>query len=251
VLEGDLRQLFFLKSVVNTFSEATSLKVNLIKSMMLLINVSEERLDLLARTFGCSKGTFPFTYLGLPMGLTKPRVQDYIPLISKCEKRLGSVSTFLSQAGRLELTNVVFTSLPTFYMCTLALPKTVIQRIDSFGKHCLWRGNDINDRKPPKAAWEMVCKPKEEGGLGVIDVELQNEALLLKNLSKFFNKQDIPWVQMVWEKHYRNGKLPGHVKKGSFWWRDILKLLPKFKELARVELQNGSSILFWQDNWNA
>jgi hypothetical protein len=140
VLEGDPRQLFFLKSVINTFSEAIGLKVNLQKSMMLPINVSEERLDLLARTFGCFKGSFPFTYLGLPMGLTKPRIEDFTPLINKCEARLGSVSTFLSQAGRLELTNVVFTSLPTYYMCTFALPKTVIKTIDSFRKHCLWRG---------------------------------------------------------------------------------------------------------------
>jgi len=66
----------------------------------------------------------------------------------------------------------------------------------------------------------MVCKTKEKGGLGVIDIEKQNEALLLKNLNKFFNKKDIPWVQLIWEKYYRNGKLLGHTKKGSFWWRD-------------------------------
>jgi len=77
-------------------------------------------------------------------------------------------------------------------MCTLALPKTVIQRIDKFRKHCLWRGNDINARKPPEAAWKMVCRTKEEGGLGVIDIEQQNKALLMKNLDKFYNKNDIP-----------------------------------------------------------
>lgn len=54
----------------------------------------------------------------------------------------------------------------------------------------------------------MVCTPKEEGGLGVINLEKQNEALVLKNLDKFFNKKDIPWVSLVWEKHYSNGKLP-------------------------------------------
>ena len=72
-------------------------------------------------------------------------------------------------------------------------------------------------KKPPKAAWEMVCIPKEEGGLGVIDLQKQNEALLLKNLDKFFNQKDIPQVSLVWEKHYSNGKLPNHTKKGSFW----------------------------------
>ena len=95
----------------------------------------------------------------------------------------------------------------------------------------------------------MVCLPKEEGGLGVINLKTHIEALLLKNLHKFYNKLDIPWVNLVWEKHYRNGKLPSHIKKGSFWWRDNLKLLDSFKGMAMVNIQNGSSYLFWSDLW--
>ena len=82
-------------------------------------------------------------------------------------------------------------------------------------------------------------------GLGVINLETHNEALLLKNLHKFFNKSDIPWVNLFWEKHYRNGKLPSHIKDDSFWWRDILKLLDAFKRMAMVNIQNGASCLFW------
>lgn len=143
-MEGDPCQLLFLKSVLNSFADATGLKVNYRKSMMLLINMTDQRMDHLARTFGCSKGTFPFTCLGLPLGITKPRVQDHLPLVNKCERRLASVSTFLSQAGRLELTNAVFSALPTFYMCTLAIPKTVIKQIDKYRKHCFRRGLDVN-----------------------------------------------------------------------------------------------------------
>ena len=80
----------------------------------------------------------------------------------------------------------------------------------------------MNSKKAPKAAWEILCIPKEEGGLGVIDLKKHNEALLLKNLDKFFNKRDIPWVSLVWEKLYSNGKLPNHIRKDFFWWRDIL-----------------------------
>ena len=100
ILEGDSNQLFFLIFFLGTFSKSIALKVNLKKSMMLPINMSEDRLEHLARTFGCTKGTVPFTYLWLPLGLTKPRIQDYLPLVNKCERRLTSVSTFLSQAGR-------------------------------------------------------------------------------------------------------------------------------------------------------
>lgn len=65
-MKADARQLFFLKALLNSFAESTGLKVNFHKSMMVPINVNETKLDILARTLGCSKGSLPFTYLGLP-----------------------------------------------------------------------------------------------------------------------------------------------------------------------------------------
>jgi hypothetical protein len=131
--------------------------------MMVPINVDDQKMELLTNTLGCSIGAMPFTYLGLPLGTTKPKVIDFLPLITKCERRLACTSMFLSQAGRLQMTNVVFSSLPTFTLCTFKLHKTVIKQIDKYRKHCLWRGADINAKTPPKAAWDMVCLPKKRG----------------------------------------------------------------------------------------
>lgn len=39
---------------------------------------------------------------------------------------------------------------------------------------------------------EIVQKPKEKGGLGVLNLRLQNNALPMKHLSKFYNRVDIP-----------------------------------------------------------
>jgi hypothetical protein len=160
--------------------------------MMVPINLSNEKLSHLAITFGCQTGSFPFTYLGLPLGLTRPKVDDFLPLISKYERRLNYISPFLSQASRIELTNLVLTALPTYTMCTMALPKTVIKQIDKYIRHCLWRGAEANTRKVAKAAWPLVYIPKEEGGLGVLNLQTHNEALLLKHLYKFFNKCNLP-----------------------------------------------------------
>jgi hypothetical protein len=217
--------------------------------MMIPINIEESKMSILANTLGCSIGAMPFTYLGLPLGTTKPQVSDFLPLISKCERRLISTSRFLSQAGRLQMTNAVLSALPTFHLCTFKMHKTVLHQIDKYRKHCLWRGADINAKTPPKVAWDSVCLPKSEGGLGVLQLEIHNEALLLKNLHKFFNKDDIPWVHLIWEKHYRSGRLPNHTLKGSFWWRDVLKLLGKFKTCASVLVQSGSSCSLWHDPW--
>ena len=53
-----------------------------------------------------------------------------------------------------------------------------------------------------------VCKPKAQGGLGVLDVHLHNQALLMKFLHKFFNKENTPWVKIIWEAYYQDS-LPG------------------------------------------
>lgn len=84
--------------------------------------MNEDRATHLARTFGCKIGNMSFTYLGLPLGTTKPTLDEYSPLLNKIEKRLYGVSKFLSYSGRLILVNSVFPALPTFYMCSLKIP---------------------------------------------------------------------------------------------------------------------------------
>jgi len=74
---------FFLKAILNSFAESTGSKVNYAKSMMVPFNVNEQKLNILANTFGCSIGSLPFTYLGLPLSITKPTVADFWPLVSK------------------------------------------------------------------------------------------------------------------------------------------------------------------------
>jgi hypothetical protein len=53
----------------------------------------------LAGTLGCQVESMPFTYLGLPLGTTKPVIQDYMPLLSRVEKGLMGISSFASYAG--------------------------------------------------------------------------------------------------------------------------------------------------------
>jgi hypothetical protein len=131
-MEGCARQLVFLKSLLQTFAASTGLKVNYSKSMMIPINIEERKMSILANTLGCSIGSMPFTYLGLPLGTTKPQGTDFLPLISKCERRLISTSRFLSQAGRLQMTNDVLSALPTFHLCTFKMHKTVLHQIDKY-----------------------------------------------------------------------------------------------------------------------
>ena len=94
----------------------------------------------------------------------------------------------------------------------------------------------------------MLCKPKESGGVGIINFPKQNEALLPKHLHKFYNKFDVPWVNLVWGAHYEESVPHAQNLCGSFWWRDIMKLVEKFRLIATIEPRKGNSFLFWEDS---
>lgn len=147
---------------------------------MLSINVSTEKMTHLAQTFRCTIGTMPFTYLGLPMGTTKPRMEELTPLMDRVERRLSGCATWLSYSGRLQMINLAITPIVTYTLYTITLPRGVIENIDSIRKQCLWRGNSEKKKGGNLVAWETVQKPKEKGGLGVINLRLQNGALLMK-----------------------------------------------------------------------
>lgn len=215
IMEACPRQLLVLKDLLISFAAATGLKVNYNKLVMVPINISEERLSSLSNTFNCQKGSLPFTYLGLPLGTTKPRIEYFLPLVQRIERRLTCTSAFLTQGGKLQIVNSVLSSSVVFYYCSLKLHKGVIKQLDKYRKHCLWKGSDLNAKQPPKAAWPMVCLPKK-GGLGVINLSAQNDSLLMKFLHKFYSKADIPWVHLVRDNYYSDCHLHGQQNKGSF-----------------------------------
>jgi hypothetical protein len=72
IMEACPKQLFFLRAVLNSFATSTGLKVNYNKSSMYPINVCSAKMEILARTLNCQTGSMPFTYLGVPLGLSKP-----------------------------------------------------------------------------------------------------------------------------------------------------------------------------------
>jgi hypothetical protein len=94
------------------------------------------------------------------------------------------------------------------------------------------------------AAWSMVCKPKDRGGLGILNLKLQNEGLLLKYLHNFYNKVDTPWVHLLWNTYYA-GRIPHTLELvGSFWWKHVCKLMPTFRGFAKSVVRDGLTILF-------
>jgi hypothetical protein len=220
---------------------------------MMPINMDDARLTHFANTLSCKKGQLPFTYLGLPLGITKPSLEHFLPMVQRVEKRLCGIVNFLDYGGKLLMVKSVLASLPISYMACLDIPVTIKDQIVKYMRHCLWRkrNTEVQSRGPALIAWTTVCKPKDQGGLGILNLDTQNNALLLKNLHKFYNRLDIPWVNLVWSSYYSQGQLPGNHLEGSFWWKAHLKLLDKFKGISRCHIGDGKSTLFWTDLWES
>jgi hypothetical protein len=95
ILQADASQLICLKAILNSFAASTGLKVNYSKSNLMPINMDEARLAHFANTIHCQTGSLPFTYLGLPLGITKPTLEHFLPMVSRVEKRLCGIADFL------------------------------------------------------------------------------------------------------------------------------------------------------------
>lgn len=75
-------------------------------------------------------------------------------------------SLLLRLAGRAVLVNVVLSSLPTYAMGAMLLPPSIVDAIDARRRAFLWFGSDNVSGARCLVAWEQVCTPKEDSGLG-------------------------------------------------------------------------------------
>lgn len=141
----------------------------------------------------------------------------------------------------------VFSSLPTYFMCSLKIPTTVIELIDKHRKNCLWRGKEFRNKGYNLATWELVRRPNDKGGLGVTNLSVHNGALLLKQLDKFCQKDNIQWVNLIWQKYYSNTVLHLARDMDSVWWIHILRLHTQYRDVATCNPNKGDTISFWDD----
>ncbi|XP_078150204.1 uncharacterized protein LOC144545511 [Carex rostrata] len=240
------RQLQALKVALYIFENISGLAVNLSKSELLLIKTIQPRANELATLMGCKLGTFPFTYLGLPLFPTKLPKSTYLPLLTRFSTRLtGWAARYLSIAGRLVLLNSVLSSLPVYFMSVLLLPEWVLKEIDKIRRRFLWHGVSTENRKINLASWTLVCMPKKAGGMGVIDLKSFNHTLLLKWLWRWVKPEQRLWKPVM----LNTVPIVNYVPQSKFF---VTTLKPIY-QFAAISFEyvpgDGSRIAIWDHNW--
>lgn len=101
------------------FEVVSGLKVNLHKSRIFGIG-KVDNLGRLADCLGCSVGSLPSTYLGLPLRASYNNITSWNPVMDQIQKRLARwKGSHPSKGGKLVLIKYVLASLPTYFLSLL------------------------------------------------------------------------------------------------------------------------------------
>jgi hypothetical protein len=136
ILQADTSQLICLKAILHSFAESTRLEVNYNKYSMMPINMDEARLIHFSNTIHCTKRKPSIYLLGrLPLGITKPSLEYFLPMAQRVERRLCGIVDFMDYGGKTSH-HQISSSLPIFFMACLNIPFSIKDQVIKYMRHC-------------------------------------------------------------------------------------------------------------------
>ncbi|GKA85432.1 hypothetical protein Tco_0807086 [Tanacetum coccineum] len=144
-----------------------------------------------------SEGELPVKYLGVPLISSGLLNRDCKILVEKAKNRIGDwKNKSLSFAGRLQLCKSVISSMHVFWASVLIIPKGIIYDIHQLIRGFLWCNGELK-RGKAKIAWDDICLPKSEGGLGLRNLEVFNFALMTTHIWNIISSKESLWVRWI------------------------------------------------------
>lgn len=265
---GDMKSVRLVMTAYNVFSLSTGLKFNPAKCCTFFGGVDQTVRNDIKNLTGFAEGNLPFRYLRIPMSSKRLSAQAYDSLIDKIMGKINHWSSrLLSYAGRLLLVKSVTFALTNYWMQCLPIPKCVIHKINVVCLVFLWTGKTGNNRKSP-VAWSTISKPKKNGGLNMIDLDIWNTVTLLKLLWNLSGKVVNLWERWINTSYVKNQNIMDigittnaswivkvilnqrDCVRGRSWWGDMLhhnifKMSKIYKEFLRDVPQVPWKSLFY------
>ncbi|XP_061342057.1 uncharacterized protein LOC133288347 [Gastrolobium bilobum] len=252
--EASLSQMECITGCLEKFSRMSGQCVSMEKSCIYFSkNTTQEIVSTLADASGFKVVKGIGCYLGTLMRHGRTSRQHYSNVIGRVQNRLqGWKTKCLSLAGRITLTKSVISAMPMYHMQNNSLPIHVCQEIEKLQRNFIW-GDSYAKRKAHYVAWEQLYEPKECGGLGIINLRVQNEAFMQKRAWMLINKLNSLWSRDLLGKYGRkhDPRRGLAVKNGdSSLWKSICAAHVKLDQHLTWEMGNGNSVFFWTDCWH-
>jgi hypothetical protein len=81
-----------------------------------------------------------------------------------------------------------------FMLSFFQVPRAVLEKIEYFKSRIFWQDDD-HKKKYRLVKWDILCQPKDQGGMGIMNIDIQNQCLLSKWLYELINEQGI-WQEL-------------------------------------------------------
>ncbi|RVX08445.1 putative ribonuclease H protein [Vitis vinifera] len=171
--------------------------VNLDKSNLFGINLDQNHLSRLALMLDCKASDWLILYLGLPLGGNPTTCGFWDPVIERICRRLdGWQKAYLSLGGRITLQHSCLSHIPSYFLSLFKIPASVAAKVERMQQDFLWSGVG-EGKKDHLVRWDVVCKPRVKGGLGIEKIPLRNRTLLGKWLWRFPRESTTLWHQVI------------------------------------------------------
>ena len=119
-------------------------------------------------------------YLGVPLISSRLKVVDCKGLVDRITAKVRHwTCRTLSFAGRVQLINSVLFSIQVYWASLFLLPGQVVKNVEQIMRSFLWSGSDMSTTRA-KVAWDQVCLPRKEGGLGIKRIHRMEQDCLVE-----------------------------------------------------------------------
>lgn len=207
-----------MRRAFQAFTDALGLAISLEKSVIYFGNVDLEIQERILMVTGFNRGTFPFRYLGVLITSKRLTKADCDVIVDKMLKRIICWSSrHLFYVARVVLVNYVLLSLHTYWAQVFLIPKGFTKRIIQICRSYLWEGK-VFLSKPPPVAWNKVCMPKVNGGLGIRDCITWNISTMGKYVWQISQKEDLLWIKWVQNVYIQDREWWGYQAPSNVSW---------------------------------
>ncbi|GJU76032.1 RNA-directed DNA polymerase, eukaryota, partial [Tanacetum coccineum] len=203
-----------IMNILRCFSLLSGLSINVKKSQLLGIGISDSIVFEAAKSLGCSIMKTPFKYLGIP-------VSGNMSLIKAWDESI--------------------------------VPKSVLHSMESLRRN-FFNGIQEGDKKIAWVKWPMVLASKKHGGLGVSSFYALNRGLLFKWVWRYISQDNSLWARVISALHGSSSQVlsASFSSLWKSILNEVKSLKAQGVDLishCKIRVGNGMNTSFWNDCW--